>query len=169
MGRYGSLYLDATMSPDKGKGVSVFTWLSTMPWRHKGEWRYMSTILDLGTRWRWVSDLDALPLGNEPPVPTGQEARWAPELVWMLWRRKKSWSCRETNSGRPARSTELWTMNNSCQGNRYVGRYSGWALLEYTSRSLPLYQPPRSFNLGVLMLVRKTICRIPFHTLRQEQ
>jgi hypothetical protein len=25
-----------------------------MPWRHVGEWMYSSTILDLGTTWRWV-------------------------------------------------------------------------------------------------------------------
>jgi hypothetical protein len=28
--------------------------LSTMPKRHMREWRYSSTILDLGIRWRWV-------------------------------------------------------------------------------------------------------------------
>jgi hypothetical protein len=32
----------------------------------------------------------ALPLGKEPTVPTGQEAGWAPEPVWTLWRREKS-------------------------------------------------------------------------------
>jgi hypothetical protein len=25
-----------------------------MPWRHMGEWRYNSTILDLSTGWRWL-------------------------------------------------------------------------------------------------------------------
>jgi hypothetical protein len=25
-----------------------------MPWRYIGEWRYSSTILDFGNRWRWV-------------------------------------------------------------------------------------------------------------------
>jgi hypothetical protein len=29
-------------------------------------------------------------LGKEPPVPTGQDAGWAPELIWMLWRREIS-------------------------------------------------------------------------------
>jgi hypothetical protein len=38
----------------KGKVVFVLNKLSTMPWRHVGVWRYRSTILDLGTRWRWV-------------------------------------------------------------------------------------------------------------------
>jgi hypothetical protein len=38
----------------KGKVAPVLNYLSTMPWRHMGEWRYSSTILDLGTRWKWV-------------------------------------------------------------------------------------------------------------------
>jgi hypothetical protein len=28
----------------------------------------------------------ALPPRIEPPVPTGQEAEWAPEAVWTLYR-----------------------------------------------------------------------------------
>jgi hypothetical protein len=30
-----------------------------------------------------------LSLGKEPPVPIGQEVRWAPEMAWTLWRRRK--------------------------------------------------------------------------------
>jgi hypothetical protein len=30
--------------------------------------------------------LAALSLGKEPPVPIGQEAEWAPEPVWTLWK-----------------------------------------------------------------------------------
>jgi hypothetical protein len=33
--------------------------------------------------------LATLTPGKEPPIPIGYEARWAPELVWTLWRRKK--------------------------------------------------------------------------------
>jgi hypothetical protein len=32
----------------------------------------------------------ALTPGIEPPVPIGQEAGWAPESAWTLWRREKS-------------------------------------------------------------------------------
>jgi hypothetical protein len=32
----------------------------------------------------------ALPLVKEPPVAIGEEAGWAPEPVWELWRREKS-------------------------------------------------------------------------------
>jgi hypothetical protein len=40
-----------------------------MPWWHMGEWKYTSTILDLGIRWRWVvSSMPRLlyPQGNRP-------------------------------------------------------------------------------------------------------
>jgi hypothetical protein len=36
----------------RGKFAPVFNYLSTMPWRHMGEWKYKSTFLDLGTRWK---------------------------------------------------------------------------------------------------------------------
>jgi hypothetical protein len=41
------------------------------PWRRMGDWRCSSTILDLGTRWRWVVSFTpaTLPLGKEPPYP----------------------------------------------------------------------------------------------------
>jgi hypothetical protein len=43
-----------------------------MPWRHIGEWRYSSTIPDLGTRWRWVVSVMPRPLypwGKSPLYP----------------------------------------------------------------------------------------------------
>jgi hypothetical protein len=33
-----------------------------MSWRHMGEWWYSSTLLGLGTRWRWVVNFTLLPL-----------------------------------------------------------------------------------------------------------
>jgi hypothetical protein len=57
------------------------------------EWRYSPSLLDLVTRWRWVVSFTPLPLyllGNEPPVPIGWEAGWAPEPVYTLWKREKS-------------------------------------------------------------------------------
>jgi hypothetical protein len=50
-----------------------------------------SIILDLSTRWRWLSSFIPWPLYSprrEPPVPIGKEAGWAPELVWLLWKRE---------------------------------------------------------------------------------
>jgi hypothetical protein len=54
----------------KGKVVPMLNKLSTMPWRHIGQWRCSSTILNLSTKWRWL------------------EAKWASEPIGMLWKRK---------------------------------------------------------------------------------
>jgi hypothetical protein len=40
-------------SDGKCEVVLVPHQLSIIPWRHMWEWRYSSTFLDLGTRWRW--------------------------------------------------------------------------------------------------------------------
>jgi hypothetical protein len=39
-----------------------------------------------------LHDTAALPPGKELPVPIGYEAGWAPESVWLRWRRQKSCS-----------------------------------------------------------------------------
>jgi hypothetical protein len=51
-----------------------------------GEELELLLIYDLGTRWgEWSASRPgrALPLGKGPPVPTVQEAGWAPEPVWI--------------------------------------------------------------------------------------
>jgi hypothetical protein len=40
----------------------------------------------------------ALPPGKESPVPSGEEAGWATELVWITLRREKSGPYRDSNS-----------------------------------------------------------------------
>jgi hypothetical protein len=43
-----------------------------MPWRYMGEWKYSSTILDLGTRCRWVFSFTLrllYPRGSRPRYP----------------------------------------------------------------------------------------------------
>jgi hypothetical protein len=67
---------------DSSKGkVSRYT-----PWRHLGESRYSSysfltSAID-GGEWSASRSVRALPPGKGPPVPTVQEAGWAPEPVW---------------------------------------------------------------------------------------
>jgi hypothetical protein len=65
-----------------------------MPWRRMGERRYSSysnltSALD-GGEWSVSRPGRALPPGKGPPVPTGQEAGWAPESVWTQRLKEKS-------------------------------------------------------------------------------
>jgi hypothetical protein len=58
----------------------------------------------------------ALPPGKELPVPIREEAGWALEPVWMLWRKEKSVSCWKSNPGLPACSPLLYRLSyaDSC-------------------------------------------------------
>jgi hypothetical protein len=52
----------------------------------------MSTILDLGTRWRCVVSFTPRPLyppRKQPSIPIEQEAGWALDPVWTLWSREE--------------------------------------------------------------------------------
>jgi hypothetical protein len=56
-----------------------------------GEWRYSSTILDLGTcggEWSASRSVQFIP-EKMPSVPIGQEARWVLEPIWTLWNKEK--------------------------------------------------------------------------------
>jgi hypothetical protein len=64
------------------------------PWRRLGERMYSSysfttTALD-GGEWSASRPGCALPPGKGPPVPTVQEAGWAPEPVWTQKLEEKS-------------------------------------------------------------------------------
>jgi hypothetical protein len=62
------LFLCMSLECKKGI-VAVLNKLSTMPWRYMGEWRYSSTFLDFGTRWRCVVSFtprSLYPRGNCP-------------------------------------------------------------------------------------------------------
>jgi hypothetical protein len=66
-----------------------------------GEWRYSSVILDLSTGLRWAASFTSRSL-----YPRGWETGWAPESVWMLWR-KVSCICWDSKPGHPTRSPSL--------------------------------------------------------------
>jgi hypothetical protein len=59
----------------KGKIVLVLNLvknLSTMPWRRKGRWKFLSNFLDHGLRWTWVVSFTTLPFyprGKCPQYP----------------------------------------------------------------------------------------------------
>jgi hypothetical protein len=75
------------------------------PMEAQGEWRYSfysftTSALDEGER-SASRPSRALPSGKGPPVPTGQEAGWAPEPVWTRrLEEKSSCLCRGSNLDR---------------------------------------------------------------------
>jgi hypothetical protein len=76
-----------------------------MPWGDGREWRYSSTFLNLGTKWRWVVSLTLVPL--QPPR---KGARYPLERSCVYPRvnvdaveKRKILYWRELNPGSPAR------------------------------------------------------------------
>jgi hypothetical protein len=65
------------------------------------KWRYISTFLDLSTRWRPTVIFMSLSFtsGKEPLVPIRKEVGWDPESVWTLWIREKNLYCWKSNPG----------------------------------------------------------------------
>jgi hypothetical protein len=64
-----------------------------MPWRRMGEWPYISTIPDLGTRWgSHIQTLASLSLETQAAVTVAKEVGWAPEPVRTLWDRQNSFA-----------------------------------------------------------------------------
>jgi hypothetical protein len=59
--------------------------LSTTPWKRIAEWRYNSTILDLGNRWKCVVSLiprpvySRYPLRRRPGAPQSRSGHWRVE------------------------------------------------------------------------------------------
>jgi hypothetical protein len=80
--------------------------LSAMPWRHMGEWRYSSTFLDLGTRWRWSA--------SRPGRFTAGEG--APGTHWI-----GSWVGPLSGSGRRGEKSSI-------SGNRTQAVQPDWAI-----------------------------------------
>jgi hypothetical protein len=51
------------------------------------EWRYSSTILDLGTRWEWSASSPVPFTPGETALGTHWIEGWVgPRAVWMMWR-----------------------------------------------------------------------------------
>jgi hypothetical protein len=76
----------------KGKFVPLLNYLSTMPWRRMGEWKYSATILDLSTGWRWVVSFTYRPLyprGKNPRCPLDRRLG-GPQSRSGLWGEEKN-------------------------------------------------------------------------------
>jgi hypothetical protein len=59
-----------------------------------------------------------LPPWKEPLLPIGQEAQWAPELVWMKWKSESSWPYWDSNSDPSV------FQKQSTQGSYWAGKDS---------------------------------------------
>jgi hypothetical protein len=89
----------------------------------RADWRYSSTFLNLGTRWRWVVNFTPLPLyprGKSPRYPS--VGGWVGPTVGLDAMEKwKILYCRESNPGRPTHSTSLYRLlNNACNLINYI-------------------------------------------------
>jgi hypothetical protein len=87
----------------EGKGKVVPVLSQALCHKDMGEWRYSSTILDLGTRWRWVVSFTPRPLYSRYSLDGRLGGRQSPS---GRYGREKD--CRESNSGRPARRYTDW-------------------------------------------------------------
>jgi hypothetical protein len=94
----------------KGKVVLVLIYLSTMPWRHMGEWRYSSTLLGLGTRYRSVVTFTT-PATLLPRYPFDRKLGGPQSGSWRFREKKKKmllWG--KLKPGSPARSPSLYRL-----------------------------------------------------------
>jgi hypothetical protein len=78
-----------------------------------GEWRYSSTFLDLGTRWRRMVTFTHMPLyppGKCPRYPLDRSLGGPQNRFGRCGEKKNILHCRESNLGRSARRyTDLMT------------------------------------------------------------
>jgi hypothetical protein len=79
-----------------------------------GEWRYSSTVLDLGIRWGLVVSFTPLPLYPGKIAPCTDWIRgWVVSSADLdaVEQRKLSCSSLESNPGHPARSPSLFSLS----------------------------------------------------------
>lgn len=57
-------------------------------------WKYISTILNLGTKCKWIVSFKHWPLYSQerPPISTEGDTMCTPETVWRLWSRNRLYS-----------------------------------------------------------------------------
>jgi hypothetical protein len=110
-----------------------------VPWRNVWEWRRSSTVLDLGTRWKWAVCLTLLPL-----YP------WqSPEPLWALWRKEGFLSCLESNSGRPAWSPSIFQRSYPDAQSWHWSIHKRYNLLKADYRLCSLFPPTAARNAAV--------------------
>ena len=110
---------------------------------YKGRRDIAPPILNLGTKWEWVDNFTPRPLypQERTRVPTEQDAVWAPEPVWTIWRRHNIIKFEKESLSR----TKNWTPGPSNpQSSRYPEYacpvpHNGHGVLEKDCRKIQLY------------------------------
>jgi hypothetical protein len=90
-----------------------------MPRRHMREWRYSSTILDLGIRWRWLfsfTHLPCYPRSNSSRYPLYRRLGGPPNQSGRYVEEKKIYiPRRQSNPGHPAHNPSLYRLSGNSQ------------------------------------------------------
>jgi hypothetical protein len=113
-----------------------------MPWRHMREWRYSSTILHLGTSWRWVVSFTPSPLyrwGRSPRYPLDMRLGEPQRGSWRCGQEKNLTPNGNRTPAVQEGSLLLYRLNSS--GSKYACIYQNcirWALFIYSIRPLRL-------------------------------
>jgi hypothetical protein len=159
-----------------------------MPWRHRGEWRCSSTVLDLGTRWRWVVNFTPLPLNPRGKNPRCRLYRKLESLLIKRlkcfdsasWRSKPVYSAYNMSEGSsdlvlaPLRKKSSWTLAITAEKTTtpsivdWVGKFVFFALVPYGELRLSsadsslvqgnIYRVFYYFNIFVLALTDGLCC-----------
>jgi hypothetical protein len=75
----------------KSNGVSTIAMQSHRGDRKYSSYSFLTSALD-GDEWSATRPVGALPPWQAPPVPIGQETRWASVLVWTQTLQEKSFA-----------------------------------------------------------------------------
>jgi hypothetical protein len=123
----------------KGKVIPELNWLRSTPWRRITELRYSSTILNVGSRWRWVVGFTPRPL-----YPTGDSSRY-PLCGRLNGPQSRSGRYGEEEKSLAPTDNRTWTPRSSSPS---CSRYTDWAI------PVPsLYPPRKKYWLKLLCLV----------------
>jgi hypothetical protein len=102
-----------------------------MPWRHMGKWKYSSSILNLGTRWRGTVSFTLHP--DAGTQSTG--GRVGPRAGLNVFEKRKSCSCWGRRYADWAQDREKWPAVFITVMNLRILKNS--ELLEYVSNCYP--------------------------------
>jgi hypothetical protein len=128
--------------------------------RRYSSYSFSTSALDGG---EWSASLPGRPLapGKGPPVPVGQEAGWAPELVWTQRLEEKSFSplpgIEHPSPGRPARSQTLYWLSYQAHILYFYILLFSVSQIQISS-SVLCSRPPQFLSLLIKKLKKWKLC-----------